>query len=469
MAQLPIGLRSDGGQAELPSLVAKWQLFCNNALEDLTRSYGHSTSTFERRSAAFVEDGGLLTALSEYSTALDESMTLLEHLCQAHQGHASRINSLREDIKATGTLAGHVRDPEPFTILPGLNRFMGFLIGIQILCTRQKKKQARERQDLDTRPGPLSTTVNMHGFYDSISSQTSDFSIDLSEGVSYDALRAELATNLHIRASAITSDFSENDRISQNTYIYVQWAYCKLVGKETTEVINMDGGGRGGNDLLRPDLLPIQTIVYFGYSSIQNLTRPWYLPPSLADEDAFRRRFRSEIHAKLRLNFENRRYIPSGDISPFSTPEVIKKSVQGLRKASDMTAIASEIAARAPRLHAACVYSGQPLTLLVALLRAGFDDLNLPVPASVEMLEPEEKSALPVFLETVPAFFALHLNGDCTFWDLSRESIMPVHFDWREDRIGSGAFAEVYKVYIEPTHHKLSPVRLTQQCVIPSH
>jgi hypothetical protein len=102
------------------------------------------------------------------------------------------------------------------------------------------------------------------------------------------------------------------------------------------------------------------------------------------DNEAYSDTVRRVIHEKLKLNWENQKFIPRKDLFEILSDSTVKElinsdkslnKIQGL----DRDKFIQEVALAASRLLAICIFANLPLACLYELTQRGLSDIDLPL------------------------------------------------------------------------------------------
>ena len=410
---------------------------CDSSLHVLKESMFLPAYTFREklRSDKPIRRGSVV---ADYAESLSSSARVLKRLTEEQRVYADKIRSLLHSLDSPG--AGISKESESQPSVLGLEKFVQFLRSIENAYAW----------------GTDIPVILLHAFENDAFRSGQSAQVERYEMQPWSLL---IRTMFH-QAPGLNAD---STRSLEGRRFYVSWAYCKIIAGNNSWTINMEQSGSGYalTGVFHSELSQKpQVDVFFGYSSVSDfnqLTFPM-------EEPAFEKAVYSEIRSKMRTNFEGRRYISRADLLPFCEPGFVRMSFQVFDTGGKLASIAERTAAEAPRLHAACRYSRVSMTFLVALLNAGFHDKNLPTEETLEVRADylnHQAHDSDDFFANLASFFPISLGADHGFLDLSRESIVPIQFDWRNHVIGRGGFGEVFKVFIDPTLHTLSTVTRT--------
>jgi len=201
---------------------------------------------------------------------------------------------------------------------------------------------------------------------------------------------------------------------------------------------------------------------------------------------------RREIHSLMQKALDGRRYIPRTDLLRVTSIDMIRQiTVEDpltFERSNEREAFIQHIQKKARRLLAMFVHANLPMKCLKELLDNGLDDKNCPLQGS-HCCHPDCETDFHTLIEQQGAFMA------AKFWQigghqkLDPHTVIPMKFhpklqnahdlmpeeienesEIEESRInddsspkgraycGSGAYSNVYRVKIDPDHHRLSKV-----------
>ena len=172
------------------------------------------------------------------------------------------------------------------------------------------------------------------------------------------------------------------------------------------------------------------------------------------------------IQDKLRPNWQGKKFIPRGDLDAiFSTATIIElinadnslDALQDLNKAT----FAQDVISDASRLLALCIYVKLKLNCLYHLMQKGLKDTSLPL---TDLQCPKEVNRVKFehLIKWQGGFIAHKFTNDKSgpaHRQIPDEVVVPIKFNRKTDRLGEGGFGEVFRVHIDPDHHRFTPVR----------
>jgi hypothetical protein len=174
---------------------------------------------------------------------------------------------------------------------------------------------------------------------------------------------------------------------------------------------------------------------------------------------------RKVIHGKLKLNWQNERFIPRKDLVEILSESTVKELINNDRSLNkiqylDKDKFIQEVALDASRLLAICVYVDLPLACLYELTQQGHSDINLPL-AELHCPMGTYEVSFSNFVLRQGAFIAHDFEDDegpPKHRKLADDVVLPIMFNEKQDLLGEGGFGWVYKVRIDPDHHLFSVV-----------
>lgn len=223
-----------------------------------------------------------------------------------------------------------------------------------------------------------------------------------------------------------------------------------------------------------------------------HITRDYYaLTTTATGNESFARTKNSEIH-NLMKNANGRDYIPRTDLEKVTSSETIRRIIMEDLSIKSMGLEEKEVfiqtvEGKARTLLALCVYARVEMQCLKKLLDRPLSDESLPL-SNRNCCHPDCGAAFRELLTKQGSFMAPMFNGLGEHKELSSSVVLPIHFvpmdgentpagnrekgqsSPTEDeehevlrqkslaRCGSGSYGRVYRVRIDPDHHRLSQV-----------
>lgn len=202
---------------------------------------------------------------------------------------------------------------------------------------------------------------------------------------------------------------------------------------------------------------------------------------------------RQEIHGLIKYASDDRRYIPCAALMRFNSPENIHEIIiqdDRLEMGSkDKEDFVQRVQSNAPCLLALCVYAGLKMECLNILLQKGFNDAKLPL-KDQDCCHFKCGPNFTNLLRDRGGFTAARFDNIGEHQDFHHSVVIPIHFipvEKDQDEImkagrqkdledgigdasrvtddakqsaccGSGAYSNVYRVRVDPDHHRLSKV-----------
>lgn len=190
----------------------------------------------------------------------------------------------------------------------------------------------------------------------------------------------------------------------------------------------------------------------------------------------FREMLSMEVHRKMKLkNFYGQDYLPSSDIKPFLTDEIVHQSLNSDREFQEFLKsidqheqdeLIEKVLLYGKRLHLICVSQNWPFKRLFHWLKGGLQDGNYnddtladhPCDAKVYCAE-----IFDAFKEVRHRFFPYKWNPQLDprkFHEFPSEKVLPIQYDAARHCLGRGVSGQVYRVEIDPDHHTFEGVSL---------
>ncbi|KIW17262.1 hypothetical protein PV08_04453 [Exophiala spinifera] len=183
---------------------------------------------------------------------------------------------------------------------------------------------------------------------------------------------------------------------------------------------------------------------------------------------------RRALESKIRLNWEDKLYVPRKDLRQIMTEDTIKKLVLDDKslndtearrlngfKPVDLDALAKDIYTWAVCLLAWCIYSDLQLVCLYHMLKKGLQDKDLPL--TIDNCPDEAYTTKFRICATHSGGFAAYTfaRNEKHLVDhqvLPDNAVVPILFDQRDpkSKLGEGSFGVVSKVRIDRDHHEFS-------------
>jgi hypothetical protein len=176
------------------------------------------------------------------------------------------------------------------------------------------------------------------------------------------------------------------------------------------------------------------------------------------------------IMRKLKANWEGHEFIPRQDLDEIFGESTIHQLITKDQSIKDLaTSSGTEfnredfiatVSRSATRLLALCIYVKLPLVCLFRLVQAGKRDVDIPLDLDHCPHEDFEREFrdLRKWQGGFQAHFFLNDGTRPQHRHIKKEIVVPIHFDANEDHLGEGGFGQVYKVTIDPDHHRFAPV-----------
>lgn len=225
-----------------------------------------------------------------------------------------------------------------------------------------------------------------------------------------------------------------------------------------------------------------------------HITRDYFgLLTKRTSDKSFATLKKMEMYELMKEAFDTRRYIPRTDLMTITSKDMVRQIIlEDPAIESEQETFINEVLRRARKLLATCVYAGLGMRCLKHLLDKGHDDNNLPS-QPLENKHRCHKKCGPQFETLVlvqGGFYAAEFWRAGEHQALHNRTVMPLHyhpFDHHNDSVrsgarettsefedrelddeenltkqlaccGSGAYSNVYRVRLDPEHHRLSKV-----------
>ena len=198
-------------------------------------------------------------------------------------------------------------------------------------------------------------------------------------------------------------------------------------------------------------------------------------------DESFATSKRAEIFSLMKNSFDNKRYIPRTDLTRITSADMIRQivledPVPGMSHAEQERFI-REVFERARKLLAMCVHAQLQMRCLKVLLDHGHNDSTLASNPLEDEHRCHEKCGpnFEILLQNQGGFSAAEFMRPGEHKRLHRRTVVPIHYHPKEEveekkpdeedttvtqraYCGSGAYSNVYRVKIDPAHHRLSKV-----------
>lgn len=200
-----------------------------------------------------------------------------------------------------------------------------------------------------------------------------------------------------------------------------------------------------------------------------------------------------EMHSLMKRSFDGRSYISSAELQRIMTPEIIEKLVLE-NPPSDLEEVECEafiqnVQQSAPKLLATCIYAQLGIECLRTLLDKGLSDETFPIDDR-HRCHRDCRIGFTNFVNSQGGFRAAEFMTPGEHQYLHSQVVIPIHFHPKEDDeqalyrdeddslnslpqvlngasqprrnavCGVGAYSTVYRINLDPDHHKLVEVRL---------
>ena len=202
---------------------------------------------------------------------------------------------------------------------------------------------------------------------------------------------------------------------------------------------------------------------------------------SLSDD--FAKAKRSELYRLMKLGFNGHKYIPLSDLKRVASMDMIRGIIidDATIKHADKEELIREVYDKAPILMTMCVFTRLRMKCIKALLSRGVNDKTYPLEDrncchveceldfynlirdqgtfhTATFFKPGEHKELPIATVVPIQFYPKDQDSTTVVdWPQRMSSEDAVLFKQRA-HCGSGAFSNVYRVRIDPGHHKLAKV-----------
>lgn len=203
---------------------------------------------------------------------------------------------------------------------------------------------------------------------------------------------------------------------------------------------------------------------------------------------------RNEIHSLMQKALDGRRYIPRIDLLRVTSKDMIRQIINedqlAFSRSDEREAFIQFVEQKAPRLLAMFVYAKLSMKCLKTLLEKGLDDSKYPL-QDCHCCHPECEADFYTMVEQQGAFKAAEFGQIGEHQSFGSHTVIPMKFhpksedardmmpeetendsEREESRAGqdktakkkaycgSGAYSNVYRVKIDPNHHRLSKVSI---------
>ncbi len=210
---------------------------------------------------------------------------------------------------------------------------------------------------------------------------------------------------------------------------------------------------------------------------------------------------RLRIQNQMKKAYDGRKYIPRTALMTFTSPDnisdiILRDAHLYMEKEQKEEFIKLVQHAKAPTLLVMCVYAGLEMNCLQTLLDRGYNDASPPfVEESCEECHPDCSANFENMIAKQGSFKAATFDGIGDHQDFDVSTVIPIHYiainqdeddyviegrrmdkennekanrspyPWesaaRNACCGSGSFSNVYRVRIDPNHHKLTEVSIS--------
>jgi hypothetical protein len=196
----------------------------------------------------------------------------------------------------------------------------------------------------------------------------------------------------------------------------------------------------------------------------------------------FAQAVRSVVREKMEQNWLAQDYLPRADFNHIFSDEMVSillKEDWSLKSSSQyrmqlntetdgfsLEDFTIEVCDTSVRLLAVCVYSEMPLACLHRLMRSGIKGSNLPLERkhfeTLKELKGVDEFKCDNFRKTqgsfIPHTFEPLKGGPPVHESISASVVIPIKFDPKKDKLGTGGYGEVFKAKICTGHHRFTAV-----------
>lgn len=179
------------------------------------------------------------------------------------------------------------------------------------------------------------------------------------------------------------------------------------------------------------------------------------------------------LYDRLKWNYRNQYYIPRQVLKNVFKPSTVRELIdqdESLKRLErklltetgqllDKEKFIDHVIANGIVYLALCIYARLPLECLYRLMDKYKDCTTL-----LQVSDCPKDISKPEFhhLVELQGAFQAHTfpndSGHPEHQKLDSITVVPIKFDEKTDKIGSGGFGEVFRVHIDPDHHRFSPV-----------